>query len=58
MPKRKFDRLDAEAEREAGALIRMREAKPRIVGHRLHQIRRMHSAGARLILTKIERRHT
>lgn len=55
MPKQRWDRLDAEAEREGNAKKQL--PRPKIVGHRLHKSRRMTAAGNRILETRAERRH-
>lgn len=57
MAQRKFDSIDAEAERQALAIKRVGCFKPRIVGKRLWKMRRMQSGGERIIQTRVERRH-
>lgn len=59
MAKRKFDNLDAEAEREGSAISRFRKSYnvQRPQGKRIMKQRRQHATGNQIIQTRTEKRY-
>lgn len=58
MPKKSYDRFDAEAEREGSAIKSSRESRvSRPMGKRIMKIRRQHESGHQKIQTKMEKRY-